>query len=289
MEQKLTASNVLRRVDRMCAPDGTVAISPGNRPDAMSTSQVAVLAHDLSTVGSLLQSRRLSMGRFVASLQQPDGHWEREYDDWHMSITAWAVLALKSYALDSGPAAQRGAAWITRNQGPDGGFPQSDLVKTPNTYSTSYATAALYSATGDTAPVGRGLAWLRRAQDKDGGYADDYTVRTGPDPSLTAYVAHALSRLPRSMVAAIIGKCADFIAGSQRPSGAWSAWYEDADSIEGTAAALRVLLDEPGRYGSQIRAGLDYLIMATNLDELENWIVVSLAYVVLGTVPDDVG
>lgn len=288
MDQSQTASNVLRRIDQMCAPDGSVPIAPGKRPDAMSTSQVAVLAHDMPAVGSLLQGRRPAIAAFLGSLQQADGHWERQYDDWHVSITAWAVLGLKSYRADSAAVVRQGADWIIRNQGPDGGFPQSELVKTPNTYSTSYATAALYSAVGGSVPVERGLSWLRQLQGRDGGFADDYTVRTGPDPSLTAYVAHALSRLPRAMTADIISRCGAFIAGSQRPSGAWSAWYEDADTIEGTAAALRVLLDEPERYRRQIHAGLAYLDKATKLDELENWVVVSLAYVLLRTASDGV-
>ncbi|MEV7202306.1 prenyltransferase/squalene oxidase repeat-containing protein [Streptomyces griseoluteus] len=278
----ITAEALLDRIDRMCPQDGAVASARGNPPDPMSTAQILVLAQDLPPVRELLEDRIDAAISFLQEQQQQDGRWVREGDDWHTSISAWAVLGLSLFEASSAQSIAAGAAWLTERQIPDGGFSQSDVVREPNTYSTSCAVAAL-SMTDDAAgPVSDGLGWLARCQDSAGGFGDSYSVTSGSDPSLTAYVAHALSRLPSDTTTPLIDRCAAFIAASQRPSGAWQAWYEDTDSTEGTAASLRVLLRSPDKYAHQIQSGFEFLHKTVDLDTLENWIVVSLAYPFLG-------
>ncbi|MGW4413078.1 prenyltransferase/squalene oxidase repeat-containing protein [Nonomuraea sp. NPDC004702] len=185
---------------------------------------------------------------YILNQQNSDGGWTREEDDWHTFVTAWSLLGLASCSLVPDTAMDAGIRWLSARRTPDGGFAQSSDIREPNTYSTSYAVAALYAATDKLQEAAAGLRWLSSHQDVGGGYRDNYSVASGSDPSLTAYVAHALSRLPAEASDAIVSRCAQFIAGVQRPSGAWAAWYEDLDSIEGTAAALRVLMADEGDY-----------------------------------------
>ena len=285
----ITREEVLRRLDLMCSAGGGVAAAKGKRADPMSTAQVAVLASDVSAVHELLRDRLPAVAAFLESEQQPDGRWQREGDDWHTSITGWVLLGLAATRTRSDLAVERGAAWLSARQTQDGGFAQSDTEEMPNTYSTSYATTGLAAVGGAARQVSRGIGWLHGAQDREGGFGDDYSVVTGSDPSLTAYVAHALNRLDDAAARVVVERCAGFIAATQRPSGAWPAWYEDADSIEGTAACMRVLLAYPGLYSTQITAGAAFLRRSVNITELENWIIVSLAYLYLKDPPHGLG
>lgn len=286
MTVPLTSDAILDRLDRMCSDKGTVSAAAGKPSDPMTTAQVLVLAHDIPCVGGLLADRRAAAALYLRDQQQPDGRWLRDEDDWHTSITAWAVLALSTFSNAEQDAISRGVAWLNARQTPDGGFSQSDVVDRPNTYSTSNATAALFAVTDYSQQVADGIEWVRRNQDEQGGFKDDCAVHADSDPSLTAYVAHALSRLPHSLTGSVVEGCALFIAATQRPSGAWSAWYEDADSVEGTAAALRVLMAAQEDYGKQIEAGFMFLNRTVDIDNLENWIIISLAYILLGESTD---
>jgi prenyltransferase beta subunit len=282
MNETLKPQNILRHINNFSSSDGAISSSVSKAADPMTTSQVAILAHDISSVRVRLENKYAAAARFLESQQRPDGHWDRDGDDWHMSITAWAVLALAAYGTNYRASLQEGVNWIAARQAADGSFPQSDITNVANTYSTSYAAAALFAAQGNSHCLELAVKWLQKMQSRNGGFADSYTLQFGPEPSLTAYVAHALSRIPIMMAEDIIARCSDFIAGRQRPSGAWPAWYEETDSIEGTAAALRVLLRQPTRYRKQIDGGLAYLHYAANINDLDNWVVISLAYVVLG-------
>jgi len=281
---KLNAESILSRIDGMCSPHGAVSGADGAAPDPMTTAQLIVLAQDIPKVKEILGERIHSASDYVRSLQNADGGWTREGDDWHTSVTAWSLLGLTAAPSFSpgDPAIKAAVNRLSKSRTPDGGFSQSDEISEPNTYSSSYSIAAIYSATSDLGQVTDGLTWLKEHQDSAGGFQDDYSVITGSDPSLTAYVAHALARLPVQATAPIIADCARFIASDQRPSGAWSAWYEDADSAEGTAAALRVLLSDKNDHSHQIKTGLAYLYDTIDLDALDNWIVISLAYLMLG-------
>lgn len=282
----ISKNDVLRRIDRMCVPDGGVAANEGDLADPMTTAQILVLASDFPEIRELMGGRFNTAVAYLWDQQQQDGRWLREGDDWHTSITAWSVLALSSSADASRGSLEAGVAWLSERRTADGGFSQSDAEPEPNTYSTSYATAALHAAHGPQHLIDGGVTWLRRRQDLEGGFGDSYSIQNGSDPSLTAYVAHALSRLPDTSTGDCIERCALFIAASQRPSGAWEAWYEGTDSMEGTAASLRVLLQTPEKHAKQITSGFEFLSNAADIDSLENWIVVSLAYLALG---DNVG
>ncbi|MFD1044517.1 prenyltransferase/squalene oxidase repeat-containing protein [Kibdelosporangium lantanae] len=126
------------------------------------------------------------------------------------------------------------------------------------------------------------MNWLAGAQAADGGFGDDYTVVEGTDPSLTAYVVHGVRSLQATETQSVISGCERYIATSQRSSGAWSAWFEAVDSIEGTAAALRVLMASKDDHSSAIKKGLEYLDNTSDLQDLENWIIVTLTYVAVG-------
>lgn len=250
----------------------------------MTTAQVLVLAHDVPAAWRLLRDRLPAAAGYLRSAQQADGHWERDGDDWHTSVTAWALLGLSSHSLPRrDPPQGRAACWLAGRQQADGGFGQSAAVTVPNTYATSYAAAALRAA-GEHEAAALGVMWLARAQDGNGALGRGPADPRGPDPSLTAYAAHALSRIPRAEAALARRRCAWYISRTQRPSGAWPAWHEQGDSAEGTAAALRVLLHWPERYRDQVNAGTAFLARSVSLDEPEDWVMVSLAYVFLAGV-----
>jgi squalene cyclase len=272
---------VLASIDRFCPANGGMPAALGGPADAMAASQLSVLAHDLASVRVMLGRRLGCLLNYVTSCQQEDGHWERDSDDWHTSITAWAVLALSVWRGPGSPEVQRGANWILARQRRDGGFIQSDATPEPNTYATSHASAALHHAGVGPEPVDRALQWLQTVQHQDGSFTDRYSVAVGGDPSLTAYVAHAVSRLPLSRAHTIKLGCETFLAKSQRSSGAWSAWFENTDSLEGTAAALRVLMREPSSYQREIQNGLAYLKSSACVEDLDPWVVISLAHVIL--------
>ncbi|HUW10521.1 MAG TPA: prenyltransferase/squalene oxidase repeat-containing protein [Anaerolineae bacterium] len=285
----ITAAAVLDRIDRMCPKDGGIASARGNSADPMTTAQILVLANDIPQVRERLGDRTDAAISFLEAQQQHDGRWLREGDDWHTSITAWATLALSLYATSSRRSVEAGTSWLTERQTVGGGFSQSDAEPEPNTYSTSYAVAALHNVGGAAQRVNDGLNWLVSHQDPAGGFGDSYSVQSGSDPSLTAYVAHALSHLSDEAATSCIDQCASFIASSARPSGAWEAWYEDTDSVEGTAASLRVLLQSPEKHENQIKAGFEYLHSTVDIDAMENWIVVSLAYLLPGDTDGQLG
>lgn len=280
----LTMNSILARLDEMVPDDGAVSATKGASPDPLTTAQVLVLASEIPAVADLLRDRTAEGAAYLAQAQQGDGRWMRDNDDWHTSITAWSVLALRR--TPSGvryrDAVDAGSAWLRARQTEDGGFSQSNVVRRANTYSSSYSTAALFADAGLDDSVHRGLGWLAAMQATDGGFADDCTVVEGTDPSLTAYVLHAISPLPFGATAQIIEPAERYIAAVQRPSGAWSAWYEAVDSIEGTAAALRILQRSKRDHGAATRKGLAFLDSAVDLADPENWIFITLAYVAAG-------
>ncbi|MEU7923211.1 prenyltransferase/squalene oxidase repeat-containing protein [Micromonospora zamorensis] len=277
----VTMECILDRLDKMVPRDGGVRPSEDAPPDALTTSQVLVLATEVDAVAELLGDRLEAAVDYLCQDQQADGRWLREKDDWHTSITAWNLLALQR--LQVGPkwerAVRKGSAWLRARQTADGGFSQSDVVLRPNTYSTSYSTAASFACDPSDDAVRRGLNWLANAQSSDGGFSDDCTVEEGTDPSLTAYVAHAISSLPSEETALVREGCERYIARTQRPSGAWPAWYENVDSVEGTAAALRVLLASDNDPGPAAQAALAFLDEAVERSAPEHWIIITLAYV----------
>jgi squalene cyclase len=250
--------------------------------DSLTASQVLVLARNSQRVRGAIGPRLSSLTQMLIRTQEQDGHWERKGDDWHTSITAWALLALHGHTMTRLRAQQKGIDWIAGRQRLDGGFRQSDQISAANAYCTAYATAALYESCGVTGAVVRGAKWLARAQGQEGGFLETYSKEYVPDCSVTAYVIHALSRLPSAVYGDVVSRGLNFIATQQDPCGSWPVWYGEESSVEGTAAALRALMRSPSQYRKEILRGMDFL-HATVVDcgKLEGWVLVSLAYVVL--------
>ena len=282
----LAVNNILDRIDLMVSNDGLASASRDQSGDPLTTAQVIVLSIEVPEVKQLLGSRFKKAVRYLCDSQLADGHWIRPGDDWHTSITGWCMFAIAQAQIEAAKTIERGKAWLAARQSAEGGFDQSEVVLMPNSYSTCYACAGLYFAGGNTKVVQQGVNWLARQQSATGGFSDSYAVQSTAEPSLTAYVAHALGPIGWSTTEDIISKCRSFISTMQRPTGAWSAWYEDTDSVEGTAACLRVLAMDAEKFGPQIRAGVSYLKEVLERDDVENWIVLSLAYLIPGVLRD---
>jgi hypothetical protein len=278
----LAVNSILNRISSMVSNDGLASANQGKSGDPLTTAQVIALSIEVPEVQYLLGTRFKKAVRYLCDSQLADGHWERPGDDWHTSITGWCMFAIARAQIDTAETIERGNAWLVARQSTEGGFAQSEAVLMPNSYSTCYACAGLYFAGGNTRTVERGVNWLARQQSAAGGFNDSYAVQSTDEPSLTAYVAHALGAIGWSATEDIISKCRSFISTVQRPTGAWSAWYEDTDSIEGTAACLRVLATDAEKFRPQIMAGVSYLKDALEKNNVEDWIVLSLAYLIPG-------
>lgn len=275
---KLT-DRILARLDDMTSQDGSVRAAFDKPGDALTTAQMVVLSSSVGLVKELLGKRVDRARDFLLDHQESDGHWRRSGDDWHTSITGWCLLALSHGSKVDRLRIKKAASWLIERQTPLGGFSQSATFDEEHTYSTSYACAGLHHTHDFEQAVSKGVSWLCDRQSLAGGFVDSCAVQRGPEASLTSYVAHALGPLNRSDSQTLLDGCRRFVCASQRPSGAWSVWYDDADSIEGTAACLRILQERPGAFEPQIKLGIQFLLRALADDDYEWWVAISLGHI----------
>jgi squalene cyclase len=277
---ELTVQAILDRLDRMSSYDGRVRAVIGKPGDPMATGEMINLALDVHQVGQLLGRRLRAAAAYLQRSQEPDGHWWRPDDDWHTSITAWSALALARSGFRASESCRCGIAWLGARQRADGGMAQSETERAANSYATAFAAAALFAVDGFGETLSRALEWLSSHQSIGGGFGDTCEGSDQPEASLTAYVAHALSYMRMGQAPTIIKGCQRFLATSQRSNGAWSSWFEDRDSIEGTAACVRVLAWDCAAFGHHVEAGLRYLSNALPYTDVDDWMVITLGQLI---------
>ncbi|MGW1752072.1 prenyltransferase/squalene oxidase repeat-containing protein [Streptomyces sp. NPDC002092] len=173
----------------------------GTRVGVISSAQ-ALLSHSYAGVGSDVLHETAAT---LESLQNPDGGWQvrralvgAASDVSITESTSFCLMALHaSGRTASNPSAQRGLAWLTSMQRPDGGWSSSESGEAPNVVATAWAARVLV-AFDRAEPARRGVEWLRTAQNADGGWgpvAMRQTSEDGESNSSPAYTAHAILAL----------------------------------------------------------------------------------------------
>jgi prenyltransferase beta subunit len=219
--------------------------------------------------------------QWLCNAQDPSGKWTTGTpESWETSYTAWAILALNESGLCHTKNIARAVSWLISKQNLEGGFAQSDLIFIPNTYSTAYASLALLNLNNPkyNQNIYKALKWLESAQNGDGGFG----LHRGEDSeaSLTAYVCHFLASFKDAQSKNIYNKAASWLVSHQRSSGAWTAWFENTDSIEGTAFTLFVLClgNVHNQYLDSFLKGITFLNKQLGSKNIDNWICISLLH-----------
>jgi prenyltransferase beta subunit len=268
---------VLDTVDAMASTEGGARNNSGASVDPLTTSQLLVLSEREPTVKAVLGDRYARSLDYLIHEQLPEGHWARPDDTWHSSISAWALAALAPARPTASESLDAGLRWLALRELPDGGVSQSETLEEPNTYSTGCTIRALKALDVPQQRVRRHVDWLMTRQASNGGFTDNCVVQKAPEPSISAYVWHALEDCPVHGADIIKRGIEEFVASTQRPSGAWTTWFENEDTLEGTAACLRVLGGAARSYPEPLRKGLAY-VRSVRLEIQEWWAVLSLGY-----------
>jgi len=268
---------IISQLEHAQTKDGSIKAFATAMGDALTTAETIYL-FKTSNIKSKIDIEKAM--EWLCKIQSPEGKWTTGSPDaWETSTTAWAILALSKEYSKYKDNITRAISWLISKQDIDGGFSQSDFITEPNTYATAYSGLACHSL-GETFKnnENKALEWLKKAQNNDGGFG--LHIGENSEASLTAYVCHFLVSLKNKRALNIYKKATNWLIRNQRPSGAWTSWFEKSDSIEGTCFTLFVLclgglhLTEEDVFTK----GLKFLIKKLNAEEVDNWICVSLLH-----------
>jgi hypothetical protein len=272
---EFTKKNLINSLHSIINNDGGISGIEENGSDPLTTAQFIVLCHKISDLKVEFKSALLKAYNYLLTSQSKDGHWERQNDTWHTSITSWSLRALLcDDSFINGKSFINGLNWLLNRQDESGGFYEAEKIKTMNTYSTSTACYVLNSMHRNH-ELEHALRWLTSVQQNDGGFKDYCAIQKESDPSLSSYVVHGIEKINSPMANKIRKLVAEYLKGSQRISGAWSAWYEDIDSIEGTVASLKAL--QNNQNDQSFMKGLNFLKKELPIKNIDNWELISLS------------
>jgi prenyltransferase beta subunit len=272
---EFTKKNIINSLHSIVNKDGGISGMQGNDSDPLTTAQFIVLCHKISDLKAEFKSTIDRAYNYLLASQSEDGHWERQNDTWHTSITSWSLRALlcdDSFINDKGYI--NGLNWLLNRQDKSGGFYEAENIETMNTYSTSTACYVL-NTIHHKLELDRALSWLSSVQQNDGGFKDYCAIQKESEPSLSSYVVHGIENTNSPIADEIRKFVIEYLKGSQRISGAWSAWYEDIDSIEGTVASLKAL--KYNQNSQSFMKGLNFLKKELPIKSIDNWELISLS------------